>query len=425
MLVTLPFTLLLLDGWPLGRFRLRSPSWSALRPLLVEKLPLFALAAASSVVTYLAQQSSRATETLEIAPALRAGNAAVSYVAYLIDTVWPSRLAVFYPHPESSLNGAAVVASLIVLAAATWSAWRIRGGHTYVLVGWLWYVVTLLPVIGLVQVGGQARADRYTYVPLIGVFVVAVWGCADLLRAALRRVRAGTLPAPESPQRLWPVIAVLPILAVAAHVQARTWADSITLWSHAIEAVGPKVEFQIELARALMARGRVAEAITSLQEAVDRRPSSATAHHELARALILAKRPAEAIAALEETVRLDPDQVEARTRLGALLVEAGRLDEGIAQYEAALRTFPDNAETLSNLGAALVLQGELADAATRLGRAVELRPDYAHAHVNLAAAYYLAGRYHEAWSEIALARRGGLEPPPELIAGLTEKMAQP
>jgi tetratricopeptide (TPR) repeat protein len=194
------------------------------------------------------------------------------------------------------------------------------------------------------------------------------------------------------------VIALLPLLALTAHAQARTWIDSITLWSRAIEVVGPEPELLYELARAFQAAGRADEAIAQLTEAHRLDPRSAVVRDEL---------------------------VRAHNQRGVGLVEGGRIDEGIAHYEAALRTLPDSAETFNNLGAALILQGRLGDAQARLDRAVALRPGYARAHVNLAAVHYLDGRYEEAWSEIALARRGGLEPPSDLVAGLTQKMPPP
>jgi hypothetical protein len=217
MLVTLPFTLLLLDRWPLGR---ASAGWKA---LVVEKLPLFALSIAACVATFLAQQAGGAVASVERFPApVRVANAIWSYVAYLELTLWPRRLAVFYPHPGSSLPAWKVALAASILAAMTSLAVMLRRSRPYVLTGWLWYVGTLVPVIGLVQVGNQGMADRYTYVPLIGIFVIVAWTAASWGSHT-------TIPA----------VAVVLALAAAARAQVMEWRDTVTVFTHALAVTGP------------------------------------------------------------------------------------------------------------------------------------------------------------------------------------------
>ena len=236
MLVTLPFVLLLLDYWPLGRLRLKGPAAAAASPkpgpgvtikrLVWEKSPLFVISALSIVVTFYAQKEAGAISTLQTLPiANRLANAMVAYGSYLGKMFWPAHLAVFYPHPGHNLPIWQALAAGLALAVLTLLALRQARRHPYLLVGWLWYLGTLLPVIGLVQVGGQAMADRYTYVPFIGLFIVVVWGMADLAA----RWRA--------PKFLLPVGAgvVLSALMVCTWVQVSYWRDSITLYEHTLE----------------------------------------------------------------------------------------------------------------------------------------------------------------------------------------------
>jgi protein O-mannosyl-transferase len=481
MLVTLPLLLLLLDAWPLRRWDPARPSAASLRPIVVEKLPLFVLSMASAAVTLAAQRSVQATAmNAQIGIAWRAANAAVTTVVYLLKAVVPTGLAIFYPHPGTSISIPLVLVSIAALAAITIAAVRARAGRPYLFVGWLWYLVSLVPVIGLVQVGAQARADRYTYLPLVGVFIVATWGCADLVDAVARQRGSGGW------MRLAPLLAGLAPLAVAASLQAKTWHDSVALWTRAIAVTAPVAadhamlgnalagakrtdeaeaqyrealrlnpeetgalngigallvarhqpgealgyfekalaamprfaEAHVNAAAALDALGRDGEALPHALAAIAIDPASADGHRSAGVLLYRAGRPVEAVAQLAEAHRLDPARVETLNDLGMAQVAAGRLQEGIASYRQALSARPEYPEALSNLGGALTLTGDYSGAERLIRRALAIVPDYPKAHSNLAAVYYLAGRVDDARREIERARAAGFEPPRQLVEAL-------
>ncbi len=438
MLVTLPFTLLLLDTWPLGRLASRSD----LRPLVREKIALFALSVASCVVTLVAQR--RAIGSFEHFPlASRIGNALVSYVAYLGKTLWPIDLAVFYPYPSGSIPAWKSAGAALILIIVTTLAVRVRRRHPYVLTGWLWYVVTLIPVIGIVQVGRQAMADRYTYVPLIGVFVIAVWGAAELLPA-----RWAALPA---------AVALL-ALVVTTRISLRPWHDAVALFHHAVEVAESGIA-RTNLGEALLNRGRSGEAeeqfraalrldpsiheaenslglileragrndeaMTHYETAVRLSPVYATAHRNFGRLLGRVNRLDEAIEQDKAALALNPNDAESHANLALALASKGRPAEAIPHYEAALAATPDSPELHNNLGSALSRVGRNDEALRHFAEAVRLRPGYGTAHFNLAAAMYLTGRFADSWREVRAAQRAGYEPPPGFLDMLAAKMPAP
>lgn len=410
MPVTAPFTLLLLDYWPLGRL---GPADARAAPrrrflwLVVEKLPLLGLSVASSVVTLLAQRAGGALAAVDALPlSSRVANAAVAYAAYLGKTLWPARLAVHYPHALGDLPGWKVAAAVALLGALTLLVFRERRRRPYLPFGWLWYVGTLVPVIGLVQVGSQAMADRYTYVPLIGIFVIVAWGSADLLEwvprraSRQRRAAAGTASdgrapagsdrgAERAPGLLagLAIVLTLVLLATGSWVQARRWSDTVTLFEYALAAAGP----------------------------------SAKAHNVFGQALGAQGRPQEAIEHYRRALALNPRFAMARNNLGGALSVLGRTDEAIREYEEAIRIVPAYPEAHNNLGTALAASGRTREAIEHFTLALAARPDYGKAHANLAAALYSTGDYTGAWKEVALARRAGFEPPAALVKRLCEK----
>ena len=343
MAVTLPLTLLLLDVWPLRR---TGEGW---RRLVGEKLPLVLIAAASGVATLRAQRAGGAMASWTSFPlAERVGNALWSYTAYLGQTILPRRLAAFYPHAPVPAWKLATAA--LVLAAISALAFRLRRSHPFFAVGWLWYLVTLLPVIGIVQVGLQARADRYTYVPLIGIFVMIAWS----VPAAMRR--RATVAA----------TAVVLALAVVARAQAAVWKDSETLFAHALAVAGESATAHVDYGAAVEESGRIDEALT---------------HYERA-------------------VALDPGSRPAHNRIAGILARRGRLDEAADHYLDVLRRIPDDPETLSNYGIVLAKQGRLEDAIATFRRALAAGPeDPASLHTNLGNALLLSGRREEAIAE--------------------------
>jgi len=361
MAVTLPFVLLLLDFWPLGRM-----SRGAFGRLLLEKLPLLVLAGLTSAITLEAHVQGGSVVAVEaIPPGARLSNAIVSYAAYLGKLVWPARLGVFYPHRESSLPPARVWVTAAALIAATAAALRAARRAPYLTVGWSWYLVTLLPVIGIVQVGTQAMADRYVYVPAIGLFLAAAWGAAALAR----RPKATRVLAAAA-------VAALLALAVRASAQVRVWHDSLSLFRATIQAVPDSWVAHYNLGNGLTAAGRTAEAEAEFRETVRLRPRFARAHNNLGDVLDALGRHAEAAAAYEEAIRVNPDLAEAHNNLGTARAAMGRLEEAEASLRRAVALQPEFVEAYLNLGIVLRRRGRLGESSEALSRAVTLRPDF-------------------------------------------------
>jgi tetratricopeptide (TPR) repeat protein len=364
MLVTLPLVLLVVDFWPLQR--------PFTRRLILEKLPLLALAAVSSVITLVVQRQSGAVKGLEALPLdRRLANAAVAYVAYVGKMLWPTGLAAIYPYP-ASLPAWRVAGAVSILAAVSIAALRTARSRPYLLAGWLWYLVTLVPVIGLVQVGSQPMADRYTYIPLIGLFIAGAWALPDraLAPAAVLAV-AGC--------------------AVAARAQVGHWRNSAALWEHAVAVTHDNHRAETNLGHALAKQGRTGEAIPHYLEALRIAPDFAEAHNDLGHALAEQGRTSEAIAHYSEAVRLLPGYVEARNNLAVALSGEGRNDEAIRQFSEALRLDPALAVSHNNLGAALAKQGNFPEALREFSEAVRIDPDYADATRNMALAHNALG----------------------------------
>jgi len=366
MLVTLPFTLLLLDYWPLRRTGLAS--------LLKEKVPLFAMAAASCVVTLYAQRAGGAIQPLETLPlSERLANALLSYVGYLGKTLWPASLAVFYPYSHVGLGSRVAIASALILTLITVVAVRFKKEIPYVTFGWLWYVGTLVPVIGLVQVGQQAMADRYTYVPLIGVFVAGAWCLAELAgrsRAARFLVATGAAFSIAG-------------LFVVTRIEVRNWADSFSLFTHALAVTKDNWTAHNNLGGLFSETGKPDLAIGQFEETLRIRPDFAEAHYNLALALGRTGRQAEAIAQYGEALRLKPDYVDAHYNLANTLLLAGRLPEAIEEYGSALRLRPNDANTHNNLAIALNRSGRRDEAIVHYREALRIRPDFEAAAKNL------------------------------------------
>jgi Flp pilus assembly protein TadD len=389
MLVTLPITLLLLDVWP----RLRAARFGAagfrLRSALIrEKVPLFALAIASSVVTFIVQQQAGAVKELAALPVgRRVANALVAYVSYIWKTVWPANLAAIYPYPET-IAGWRVGGALALLVIVTVLAIRVRRTHPYVLVGWLWYVVTLIPVIGLIQVGSQPIADRYTYVPLIGLFVIVAWGVPSIIRES--RWRSFVIPAAAA--------VTIAACTVTARAQVHHWRSSVALWEHAIAVTTDNYRAQGNLAHALAAEGRLDEAIRHYAEAVRIHPGYAEAHNNLGLALAHQGQIDEAIRHYTEAIRLLPDYFEAHGNLGAALAGTGRYPDAINHFSIAVRLQPDQRQARENLvrahydfGRVLAEQGNVDQAIQQFLEALRLDPRNADLHYDLGVMYARQG----------------------------------
>jgi len=399
MLVTLPFVLLLLDYWPLGRLKVengkrRSGVWSQWRGLVTEKWLLFALSLASSVVTLVAQRKGGAVGGLAEYPfGFRVSNALVSYVGYIWKMIWPSGLAAFYPHPGKGLPYWQIIGAGLLLAAVTILVVLVSRKRPYLCVGWLWYMGTLVPVIGLVQVGWQAMADRYTYVPLIGLFIMIAWGVPALLaRVGMKNERCLTAPA----------LTIIFILMVLACIQTSYWRDNVTLFERALACTTRNDVAHNNLGLALVGQGKLNEAIEHYRQAIAIRPDSAKVHYNLGIVLAREGKLDEAIAEYETAIRLRPGYVKALDNLSAILVRKGKIGEVAANLSQTLQFDPDNAEAANNLAWILATNEDpkfrngtkAVELALRACRIAKYKDP--SALDTLAAAYAEVGRFEEA-----------------------------
>lgn len=386
MLVTVPIVLLLIDWWPLQRF-INGKSISA---LIIEKIPLFILSMASAVVTLIAQrQSVGSTNQLPIS--LRIGNAIVSYLIYLWKTVWPTNLAPFYPHPETAIPLWITATSAALLMAITGVALVLRKRYPYVLTGWLWYVVMLVPVIGVIQVGWQARADRYTYLSEIGIYLAVTWATIDFV--ASWRHRRTLLSALAT--------AVILLLASLARIQTSYWKDNETLWTHTIAVTQDNDVAQNNLGTVLFQHGQLDAALSHFELATRVRSGNAAAQDNLARVLRRKGRIAEAIAHCRKALDIEPDKIETRDMLGTMLFQQGDVEAAIAEWREVLKRQPDSyaqnslAWVLATYPDSSIRDGAKAVELAR--KALELSEGNSATLLRtLAAAYAESGRFSEA-----------------------------
>ena len=335
MLVTLPFVLLLLDYWPLGRFefgeRLKATKWSDLYRLVVEKIPLFALSVVSCAVTVLVQHSYGAVASLSKLPIeARVLNAFIAYLKYIEKTFWPSRLAVYYPFPRFLPLVLGVAAAVLLLVTTRWIIVLSRK-HKYLPVGWLWYIGTLVPVIGVVQVGGQAWANRYSYIPLIGLFIIIAWAVPELLaKLPYRKIILGIS-----------AVTVISALSVCTYHQLGYWQNKITLFNRVVEVTEDNYYAHLMLAGAFRSQGQLNEAIEHYEQALRIKPSLIDTQNAIGLALVAQHRYSEAIGHYNEALRIDPNYFEAYINLAIAFSYQGNFDKAWQHYNQAMQIKPD------------------------------------------------------------------------------------
>lgn len=397
MLVTAPFILLLLDYWPLQRFasldgeHVDEPTIAPrarLSWLITEKLPLLAMAAAVSVATIFAQEPALESASYLTLP-WRIENALVTVWVYVRQMFWPFDLAVFYPHPKGSIPvwevGLAFVLLVITLAAIFLG----RKKYPYLVTGWLWYLIMILPVIGLVQVGWQGHADRYTYLPQIGLSIIVAGGVADLsLGWPFRRFATGLVG----------TLTVVVLMVIACQ-QVDYWSSSVRLWTHTLAVTSNNDVAERGLGTALLKLGRIEEAIVHDRAALRIRPGDANGLTNLANALFQAKQFPEAVEQYREIVRLRPNDGEAHRNLGKALSQSGATDEAITQFKEALRIRSNDPDASYSLGNALLQKNELAQSIDYFRKTIKAQPDHAAAHYNLGIALQRSGQIDEAIEE--------------------------
>ena len=432
MLVTMPFVLLLVDYWPLRRLEIKNQKSKIKNrvPLLWEKLPFFALSAAASLAAFAAQKSGGSVLSLAQLPLwARVSNALVSYIRYLRKMIWPSDLAAYYPHPGSWPWWSVLGACLFLLGVTLLAVSQPRKPSGWLVVGWLWYLGTLVPVIGLVQVGTHALADRYSYLPSVGLFIIAAFGLNDLANRLRYSQLVNTALATVG----------LASCVVVTRLQLNHWQTSEALFRHAIAVTKRNHVAHNNLGAALAAQGKLDLALAQYAQALLYRPEFPEALNNLGRALLQQGRLAEAEAALRKLIliaphyaeayyslgtmlqrqgqseaainafgralELDPRLAGAHNALGCLLVVEGKLDKAVAHFREALRCEPDDILALNNLGTTLTDQGRPTEAVPLLRQAIRLKPAYAEAHYNLANAWFALKRMPEAASEYESALR--------------------
>jgi tetratricopeptide (TPR) repeat protein len=389
MAVTLPFVLLLLDYWPLNRFVPATPSRivGIPRRLILEKIPLLALAAAACVATVMAAGTAVAS-VAHIPINMRIANALVSYVVYLRQMVWPAGLAVFYPYPEKSPPLWEMAGAFLLLAGISAGVLAQRRKRPWLLAGWFWYLGMLVPVIGLVQVGAFAHADRNTYLSQIGLYVLLTWAAAELSAGwPCRRLMQGGCSA-----------AILVALSLCAHTQASYWRNSELLWNHTLSCTSGNYPAHYDLGNDLVKQGRVDEAIVQFQKALEFQPASYDVHYNLANALFRRDRLDEAIAQYRQSLAIAPGNAEALNNLGNTLARKGADDDAIGQYQKALQIQPGYADARYNLGHVLLKHGRVDEAVAQYRQVVETRPEDAEARHDLGKALLLKGDFDGAMS---------------------------
>ena len=359
MLVTLPFVLLMMDYWPLKRL----DGFKVSPRLLLEKIPFFLLAVASCVVTFLVQRHEGAVaSTQSFSVGLRVANALISYARYLGKTFWPTDLIVFYPYPLSWPKGY-IAGAVILLLVITAAVLKFSRDRRYLFVGWFWFLGTLVPVIGLVQVGVQSLADRYMYVPMIGIVVAVGWLIHDVASKGAARIVCGCVTA-----------GVVACCTILTRTQARHWSDSLALFQHALDVSSDNVMAHVMLANAAQEKGDSQEAILHYQEALKRSPQFPEVHYNLGNVYVQTGNLPEAILSYQRALQLQPDYFEAHANLGVAFEMSRQLENAVEQFRLALNLRPMDWELYRSLATDLAALGQMEAATDTLSRAIRTNP---------------------------------------------------
>ena len=381
-LVTLPFVLLLLDYWPLRRVR---DQWSVIRRLILEKIPLFVLSAASCVATILAQKEAfapiRAVPVQE-----RLANAVIAYVEYLGQAIYPAHLAVLYPYPEGGLSVVEVILALLFLLMVSVIFFLSRKTYPFALSGWLWFVGMLVPMIGIVQVGSQPRADRYTYLPEIGLYILVTWGAMELLKNWRYKREVLAIAA----------LVIVGVFVTLSYFQTSYWLNSEALWRHTVDVTSRNYIAQNNLAGTLLERGQLNEAIANYREALEIKPDVAEVQSNLGNALLREGNVDEAIVHLQKALQIDPAYAEAYNHMGSALMKKGQAGEAIAHYQKAVQLNTSYADAYNNLGVAFLRSGQVDQAIADYKKAVAINPESAEMQYNLGNALAHQGNWADA-----------------------------
>jgi Flp pilus assembly protein TadD len=406
MLVTLPFVLILLDYWPLKRFQSlsaaneknsqreralyrsldRSFRKASFSDLVLEKVPFLILSIITCFLTFFAQKYGGVVKSLDLFPLkIRIANVLISYIRYIIKMLFPVNLAILYPYPEILSIWKVLGAGFLLICFFIFVIQK-SGRYPYLVTGWLWYFGTLIPVIGLVQVGLQSIADRYTYIPLIGLFIIIAWGIPDIISGfSLRKIiLAGSS------------FLILTILMISTWFQTGHWFNTETLLEHTIKVTDSNYLAYNGLGVELIEQGKIKEGIDNLRNAIHIKHDYAEAHKNLGIALVNQGKLDEAILHYEEALRISPNSEIVHNSLGIALFKKGEVEESIAHFSEALRIWPNYVRAHNNLGIALTSQGKIQEAIVHYINALRIKPDYAEAHFNMGVALEKLGKNEEA-----------------------------
>ncbi len=383
MLVTAPFLFLLLDVWPLRRLQMEGLSWASLRPRLVEKIPMFFLVGISCVITYWVQQAGGAVQEYPISH--KVATVLTGYARYVGKALVPIDLAILYPNHVGMWQGWQIALALAALLGISAGVYRLRA-RPYLAVGWLWFLGTLVPVVGIVSVGALSMADRYTYMPLTGLVVMIAWGAADLCEARpVWRKPIGTL-----------AILILGAWMMLSFQQVKTWRDGLTLYRHALEVTEENPIMHSNYSGMLLIAERIEESIVHAREAVRLDPSHASAYINLGHALFKTGDAQGALENYRQAIQAEPESIAGYLSLASLLRSEGELEQALVQYERALAIQPDSAEVHRNIGATYLMRGETTPGMEALQKAETLNPNLPGLPFQIGKAMYAQGKFEEA-----------------------------